>query len=60
LLLGNVAADFPVVFHRSPDADMDVHTAYQRAEAIKLAKEVPNVNRVVDEIKSGASESIAS
>lgn len=28
-----------------------VHTAYERAEAVKLAKEVPNVERVVDEIK---------
>jgi hyperosmotically inducible periplasmic protein len=28
-----------------------VHTALQRAEAVKLAKEVPNVERVVDQIK---------
>ncbi len=28
-----------------------VHTAHERAEAVKLAKEVPNVERVVDEIK---------
>jgi hypothetical protein len=28
-----------------------VHTAHQRAEAVKLAKAVPNVERVVDEIK---------
>lgn len=28
-----------------------VHTLRQRAEAVKLAKEVPNVERVVDEIK---------
>ena len=27
-----------------------VHTAHQRAEAVKLAKEVPNVERVVDRI----------
>lgn len=28
-----------------------VHTVHQRAEAVKLAKAVPNVERVVDEIK---------
>jgi len=28
-----------------------VHSAHERAEALKLAKEVPNVERVVDEIK---------
>ena len=29
----------------------NVHSAHERAEAVRLAKSVPNVERVVDQIK---------